>query len=340
MTCLAPSAGLDRGRRLGPARTPALLATEPRTARTRRTSDDRARSTSSHVRALEGRDSRRSLAGRPRPPREQAPPDHRPATERPLAVSGDRRKPSRRHPARAPAGRDPLASVGLVRRRRHRPPRLFADRGRDTCRRLLRVRGIASWHRTEDRPQGHRPRIRPGRTRQAVEPTFARLRPAPPAPSARGPRQVAPRREVRTGLCQRVAPGGGEPGCRLPGTTIRTVGFPSAVVRCGAWRASPGRAGGWHLSLDRGAAHRGGTGETASRCRAVRRPEFGVLPVSAPAGRGPAGCGAARSCSSVNPFVSTYDGSCVSNDCATCENCWLPRVHFRRRPRPASLMTH
>ncbi|CAL9351526.1 IS5 family transposase ISGeob7 [Streptomyces sp. enrichment culture] len=62
---------------------------------------------------------------------------------------------------------------GLVDRPRHRPRRLFADRGHDhdKHRRLLRARGITPKIARKGTAHGSGP----GRTRWAVERTFARL---------------------------------------------------------------------------------------------------------------------------------------------------------------------
>jgi hypothetical protein len=83
---------------------------------------------------------RRSVAGRPRPPRLQASPDRR-RRRHPPGGHADRRQPQRRHPAH-PAGRRRVTDPqGRLRRRSWK---LFADRGydHDIYRRQLRARGI------------------------------------------------------------------------------------------------------------------------------------------------------------------------------------------------------
>ncbi len=124
----------------------------------------------SHVRALKG-GSHRTFAGRPRTARQQAPPDRRPARNTPRRVA-DRRKQARRHPADTAAGRDPRIR-GLVGRPRHRPGRLFADRGYDydKYRRILRARGITPKIARRGVPHGSGL----GKTRWVVERTFAWL---------------------------------------------------------------------------------------------------------------------------------------------------------------------
>ncbi|AGJ59071.1 mobile element protein [Streptomyces sp. PAMC 26508] len=107
----------------------------------------------------------------PRPLRQQAPPDHRPLRNTSRSLR-DQWKPSRRHPAPAPAGHDPShpRPGGPP---RHRPRQLFTDRGYDydKCRRLLRARGITP--RIARRGTAHGSGL--GKTRWVVERTFAWL---------------------------------------------------------------------------------------------------------------------------------------------------------------------
>src|SRR5690606_13696388 len=88
---------------------------------------------------------------------------------------------------------------------------------------------------------------------------------------------VAPQREVEPAGADAVAPGVGEPGCRLPGDGDPHGGSFAAV---GSGRGTPG-AGGWTgPALARRAAHRRETPKTVSR-----RP--GGLPVGRAAPPGP-----------------------------------------------------
>ncbi|MFI7501707.1 transposase [Streptomyces sp. NPDC049687] len=119
----------------------------------------------------------------PRPPRRRRCPGRLPADGRgskhhvitdrhgtPLAVSltsGNRHGVTQLMPLL-----DAIARIrGLVGRPRHRPRRLFADRGYDTYRRLLRARGITPKIARKGTAHGSGP----GRTRWVVERTFARL---------------------------------------------------------------------------------------------------------------------------------------------------------------------
>src|SRR5690606_21333669 len=73
---------------------------------------------------------------------------------------------------------------------------------------------------------------------------------------------VAPQREVEPAGADAVAPGVGEPGCRLPGDGDPHGGSFAAV---GSGRGTPG-AGGWTgPALARRAAHRRETPKTVSR---------------------------------------------------------------------------
>lgn len=108
----------------------------------------------SHVRALEG-GSRWPLAGRPRPPWFQAPPDSRPARN-PARRHTHRRQPPRRHPAAATArrGRADPGTAGTA------SPQAAAL----VCRPGLRLRQVPSpvaeaRHRAGDRPTRRGPRL-------------------------------------------------------------------------------------------------------------------------------------------------------------------------------------
>ncbi|MET9443099.1 IS5 family transposase [Streptomyces sp. NPDC006610] len=125
----------------------------------------------SHVRALkEG--SHRTFAGRPRPPRHQAPCDHdRHGTLLAVSVTGG----NHHDVTQLMPLLDAIPRIrGLVGRPRHRPKRLFADRGYDydKYRRLLRARGITP-KISARKGTAHGSGL--GRTRWVVERTFAWL---------------------------------------------------------------------------------------------------------------------------------------------------------------------
>ena len=124
----------------------------------------------SHVRALKGGltpDLHRSTAQA----RQQAPPDHRPPRNTPAVslTSGNRNDATQLMPLL-----DTIPRIsGLVGRPRHRPRRLFADRGYDYDKytRLLQARGITPKIARKGTTHG----FGLGKTRWVVERTFAWL---------------------------------------------------------------------------------------------------------------------------------------------------------------------
>ncbi|MFB7939248.1 IS5 family transposase [Streptomyces sp. NPDC056049] len=124
----------------------------------------------SPVRALKG-GSHRTFAGRPRRSGQQAPPDHRPPRHTPRHLA-DQRK--RHDVTQLRPLLDTIPHIrGRVGRPRHRPRRLFADRGHayDKYRRLLRTRGITP--KIARRGTAHGSGL--GKTRWVIERTFAWL---------------------------------------------------------------------------------------------------------------------------------------------------------------------
>jgi hypothetical protein len=111
----------------------------------------------SHVRALKG-GSHRTFAGRPCPPGQQAPPHRRPAWN-PTRCLSDRRKPSRRHPAHAAAGRHPTHP--RVTGPDTQPAPAAVRRPRLRLRQVPPPRPGSGDH-TEDRPPRHPARFRAG----------------------------------------------------------------------------------------------------------------------------------------------------------------------------------